>query len=123
MQMAPSNSPENADGSENLKKWGFHPAPMIDSMLDMQKQSLEYAAELSQAFITRAQSESKLATDLVSKLAAARSVPESACAWQECIQKQMQLNAEDALRLLDQNKRLMEVGADLLSNGGSGTAT
>jgi len=92
-------------------------------MIDMQKQVLEYAAELNQVWTTRAQSESKLATDLVSKLAAARSIPDVASAWQECMQRQMQLNAEDARQLLDQNKRFMQVGAEVFSNGGVNITT
>lgn len=105
------------------KPWGFHPAPMLDSMVDMQKQMFEYAAELSQVWTTRAQSESELATNFATKLANARSIPEAMSAWQECVQQRIQLNADDAQRLFDQNRRFIQVGADLLSNGGIGTTS
>ena len=120
--MTQSQSSEHAK-KDKFRTWSIHPAPMIDAMIDLQKQVLEYAAELNQVWTTRAQSESKLATDLAGKLAAARSIPEAASAWQECMQQQMQLNAEDARQLLDQNKRIMQVGAELFSNGGTSLTT
>lgn len=121
--MTQSHSSEHTGKSGKLKYWGIHPAPMIDSMIDVQRQILEYAAELNQAWATRAKTESELATTLASKLAAARSVPDAAAAWQECFQQQMQLNAEDARRLMEQNQRFMRVGADIFTNGGAAGMT
>lgn len=116
--MTQSHSSENPGKTNKAKYWGIHPAPMIDSMIDVQRQFLEYAAELNQAWATRAKTESELATALAGRLAAARSVPDAAAAWQECLQRQMQLNAEDARRLVEQNQRFMRVGADIFTNGG-----
>lgn len=121
--MAKSSSTERVNGPETFKTWGFHPAPMIDSMLDLQKQSLEYIAELNQSLMTRAQYESKLAADLVSKLVAARSIPEATSAWQECMQQQMQMNTDDVRRLLERNEQFMRVGAELFSDSGLNITT
>jgi hypothetical protein len=121
--MTQSKSNEDSSKPGNVPQWSIHPAPMIDSMIDMQKQVLEYAVELNQAWTTRAQAESKLATDFASKLASARSIPDAVSLWQECLQRQMQLNAEDAMRLMDQNQRLMRVGTEIFSNSGGSVAT
>lgn len=118
-----THSSEHSAKSGRSRQSGMHSAPMVDSMLDLQKQVFEYAAELNQVWTTRAQCESKLATDLAGKLAAARSIPEAASAWQECLRQQMQFNADDARRILDQNKRFMQVGTDLFTNGGAGVTT
>lgn len=101
------------------KQSGFHPAPFVDSIIDLQKQALEYAAELNQVWTARAQSESKLVTDLMAKLAGARSIPDAASAWQECLQRQIQLNAEDTRRLLEQNRKFMRMSAEAFTNGGA----
>ena len=98
---------------------GIHPAPMIESILDMHRQLLEYAVELNQACMTRAQAESTLAMDLAAKLAAARSVPDAASAWHNCMKRQWQLNGEDARRLMEQNRRIMQVGAEIVATGGT----
>ena len=94
----------------------FHPAPFIDSMIDAQRQALEYAIELSEVWAVRAKSESELATTLFGKLAGARSIPDAASAWQECIQRQLQLNTEDARRLIEQNQRFFRAGQEILSS-------
>jgi len=116
--MTQSHSSEQSGKANKTKYWGVHPAPMIDSMIDAQRQLLEYAAEINQVWAARAKTESDLASALAGKLAAARSVPDAAAAWQECFQQQMHLNAEDARRLMEQNQRLMRVGAEIFSNGG-----
>ncbi len=110
------SSSEHAGRSKHSR---FHPALFVDSMIDLQKQALEYAAELNQVWTARAQSESKLVTDLITKLAGARSVPDAASAWQECLQRQIQLNAEDTRRLLEQNNRFIRMSAEVLTNGGA----
>ena len=117
--MTQSAANNDASKSGQFNQWGMHSAPFIDSMVDLQKQMLEYAVEMNQVWTTRVQSESVLVTDLVAKLAAARSVPDAATAWQSCMQRQMQLNAEDARRLLDHNERFMRVGAEIFANGGT----
>jgi len=117
--MTQQHSPENAGKTNKSRSWGIHPAPMIDSLIDVQRQFLEYAAEVNQAWAARAKTESELATTLAAKLAAARSVPDAAAAWQECLQQQMQLNAEEARRLLEQHQRFMRVGAEIFRNGGA----
>ncbi len=116
------SSSEHA-GRGKSKPAGFHPAPFVDSMIDLQRQALEYAAELNQVWTARAQSESKLVTDLMTKLAGARSIPDAASAWQECLQRQIQLNAEDTRRLLEQNQKFMRMSAEVFTNGGAAVST
>lgn len=88
-------------------------------MIDLQKQALEYAAELGQVWMARVHSESKLVTDLMTKLAGARSIPDATSAWQECLQRQIQLNAEDTRLLFEQNEKFMRMTAEVFTNGGA----
>ena len=71
----------------------------------------------------RVQSGVTLASELVGKLAAARSVPEAAAAYQECMTRHMELFAEDGRRMVADSEKLMRVGARLFSNGSPGFTT
>jgi hypothetical protein len=88
-------------------------------MIELQKQALEYATEISQVWTARAQSESKLVADLMTKLAGARSIPDAASAWQECLQRQIQLNTDDTRRLLEQNEKFMRRSTEMFTSGGA----
>ena len=117
---------EQAAGAADARKlWEFNAVPYADAMMDLQRQLLEYTAEFNQIWATRAQSEQKLVADLIEKLAAAKSAPEAASAWQNCLQQQMQLYADDAKRYLDQHQKFMRAGADLFAGNGAmaGTGT
>jgi hypothetical protein len=90
---------------------------------EMQKEFLDTLEEINRAWLARAQSGVTLASELVGKLAAARSVPEAAAVYQECMTKQMELLAEDGRRLVADSEKLMRVGARLFSNGSPGFTT
>jgi hypothetical protein len=84
---------------------------------------LDTLEEINRAWVARAQSGVTLASELVSKLAAARSVPEAAAAYQECMTRHMELFAEDGRRMVADSEKLMRVSARLFSNGSPGFTT
>jgi hypothetical protein len=93
-----------------------------EAMVAAQAEFLDRLREINQLWFERAKSEVELATELAAKLAHARSVPESATAYQEWATRRMQLALEDGQRLFADSVKLMETSARLFSSGGTGGA-
>lgn len=89
----------------------------LAAIVEMQKAFFDTLESMNQAWIERAKSEATLASELVTKLTSARSVPETASAYQECLGKRMDLLADDSRRLLSEGQRFMNLGAQFLTNG------
>jgi hypothetical protein len=89
----------------------------IAAMVELQKEFLETIEAMNQAWFERAKTEANLASELVTKLTAARSVPETANAYQECMTKRMDMLADDGRRIFADSQKFMHLGARLLSNG------
>ncbi len=113
----------------NDDTWGLHVPNLVPgelaeigkkrlaAMIEMQKAFFDTLESMNQAWIERAKSEATLASELVTKLTSARSVPETASAYQECLGKRMDLLADDSRRLLSDGQRFMTLGAQFLTNG------
>ena len=65
---------------------------------------------MNREWVSRIQSEAKLASDFVTKLIAARSIPDAASALQECATRQFEMFTEDSRRLLADSQKLIETG-------------
>jgi Phasin protein len=89
----------------------------IEDLVDLQTELLERLQETNRNWFDRVQAEVNLASQLATKLTAARSIPETATAYQEWGSRRMNMAAEDAQHLLADAQRFMETGARLLSNG------
>lgn len=95
----------------------------LEAATEMQKEFLDTIEAMNRAWLARTQSEVTLASELVGKLAAARSIPDAATACQECMSRQMEIFAEDSRRMLADSEKLMRAGARLFSNGSPGLTT
>ena len=93
----------------------------LAAMVEMQKAFFDTIESMNQAWFERAKSEATLASELVTKLTAARSVPETASVYQECLGKRMDLLADDSRRLLSDGQRMVNLGARFLANGANGS--
>jgi len=97
----------------------------LEVMVEMQKELLATIEEINQAWFSRAKSEATIASELVSKLTSARSVPETTTAYQECMGKHLDMFAEDSRRLLADSQKFFQLGTRFFMNGsatnGSGT--
>jgi hypothetical protein len=82
-----------------------------------QNELLEKLQDVNRSWFDRIQSEASLASEFVTKLTAARSIPETATIYQEWARRRMEMAAEDAKRLLADGQKFMETGVRLLSNG------
>ena len=94
-----------------------------EAVATMQAELFKEFQEISQYWTGRAKTEADLASELISKLTAARSVPEIAKAYQEWASRRMQMVLEDGQRLFADSFRLTETTAQLFSNGGAGKGT
>jgi hypothetical protein len=88
-----------------------------EQMFKLQAEFSKYLQEASKAWLARLQSESSLASQLASELAAARSLPETTTAWQHWTKRRIELFAEDSRRLLADTEKLMETGGRMLGKG------
>ncbi len=95
----------------------------VAAMADMQKELMTCIEETYRGWLERAQSEADAAAELVSKLTAARSVPDSAAAWQEWMTRRMDMLADDGRRFAQDGQKFMTASTRLLSNGWTGAST
>ena len=87
------------------------------AMLNMQKEILEAYDQASRAWLARVKSEVDLWSQLAAKVAATRSAPEVAHAYQECVAQRMQMASEDGQRLSEDCQKVMGKITRSLSNG------
>jgi hypothetical protein len=65
-----------------------------------QQELLELLQQASRAWLDRAQSEAALWSELSTKLAGVRTIPEALKMYSECVTRQLSMSAEDSKRLL-----------------------
>ena len=99
-----------ADGAAKFPILEFIPA-----MMDMQREAFEGLEQVNRDWLAWMESEARLSSDFASKLIEARSVPDTAAAWQACVTRQFELLAENGLRFFADGQKLMETGTRYLS--------
>ncbi len=104
--------------AEQLFELGRRPS---EATLDLQRDLLDTSAQFGRAWISRAHKEMELWSQLVSNVAASRSVPEALAAYQECMSQQVQLAMDDGLRFIEDYQGLTAKLTRSLSMGNSGT--
>jgi len=77
----------------------------LEACIGMQKGMLDALGEFNHDWSERAAAEVQLVSNLANNLAAARSVPEAAAAYQEWMSRRMEMLAEDGRRLLSGRTR------------------
>jgi len=73
--------------------------------------------ETNRHWLDRVQAEANLASEFVSKITAARSIPDAMTAYQEWGGKRLEMMAEDTKHLLENTQKYMQTSARLLANG------
>jgi len=68
---------------------------------------------MNRAWLARARSGVTLASELVGKLATARTIPDAAAACQECMNRQMEMFAENSRQMFADSEKLIRAGAPL----------
>lgn len=88
----------------------------LEELIQFQSQMFQEGQANNRHLIDRIQSEASLMTEFASRLAAARSVPDTITACQEWAGRRMTLASEDTQYLLAEGQKVVEAGARLLSN-------
>ena len=88
-----------------------------ESIFATQRELLDSLQQMNDSWFTRAKSEADLATTLVGKLAAARSLPDVTGAYRDWLALRLEKYVEDSNQVLLDVQRFFETGAGLLRNG------
>ena len=112
----------NLNRAENVSRPDSMPVELtairkkqIEGLVAMQTELIKRFQEANQNWFERAQSEANLASDFAVKLTEARSIPETATAFQEWASRHNEMAADDAKRILAEGQKFMETGTRLLS--------
>jgi hypothetical protein len=107
----PKSRAGEGNGAANFPIPDFLPA-----MMDMQREVFEGLEQVNRDWLAWLESEvKKLSSDFASKLTEARSLPDTATAWQACATRQFELLAENGLRFFADGQKLIETGTRYLS--------
>jgi len=82
-----------------------------------QSELLDKFQETHQQWLDRIEAETNLASELASKLTAARSLPDAMTACQEWGNRRFEMMTEDTKHLFDDTQQFMRTGVRLLSTG------
>ena len=115
--------------SYDIHKSTYSSAPgFVPGLGEMGRRSFAAAAEVQDTlfdtvqdmngtWLAHAQSEIDLASELLEELTAARSIPDVAAAWQQCMSRRMDMVADDVGRIFAHGEKLLRAGARVFSNG------
>ncbi len=109
-----------AAGAEPLMRRGRE---QTAATLKIQKDVLDAYEEASRAWLARVQSEVALWSELATKLAATRSIPEALDATRESVAQRMQMVADDGKRLSAECQDIIGKITKSLSPGWPGAST
>jgi hypothetical protein len=88
---------------------------MEEEIAEAQAEFFRYVHSSTQFWIDRMEAEADLVSEFRTKLAAARSFPDTASSVQECTKRQMEMLAEDSKRLFDDSQKFAQIMARFLS--------
>jgi hypothetical protein len=79
----------------------------FDTMMGLQKEILDAVYDINQQWIVGINAEATLASELFTKLAAARSIPHVVSACQDCGSRQLEILAEQSRGLMAAGERIV----------------
>ena len=89
----------------------------VEALMEIQQNLFDVFQEINQAWFDRARSAATIHSELIAKLSTARTVPETADAYQQCMGKRMEMMVEDGRRLLADSQKIVDLGTKFLTNG------
>jgi hypothetical protein len=87
----------------------------LQALFDAQSKLVDTLPALSRDWMSCAQAERELSSELMAKLSAARTLPESARAYQEWLSRRIDMFADETRMLFDDTQKLVDVGARLFA--------
>ena len=94
-----------------------HVREQTEAMTDLQKNLLVTCEEIGEEWASRLQYEAGLWSELMGKLAAARSAPDFVGAYSDCLSRRLRMVGDDSQRLGEHYQRMTQHVADALSDG------
>ena len=89
----------------------------VEQLMEIQRELFDVFQDINQAWFERLRSAATINSELIARLTSARSVPETADAYQQCVGKRMEMLVEDGRRLLADSQKIVNVGSKFLTNG------
>ena len=89
----------------------------IEDCVNAQAELFDNLQASNKQWLARMQSEARLASEFVSRLSAARSIPDTLSACQEWSSRHFEMMAEDGKHFLSDVQKFMKAGSRALSNG------
>jgi hypothetical protein len=118
--------PQKATSTEQMPGFLSFPALMgvgsdrLQATLDTQKEFFAACEEASRAWLDRIRRETELTAELTAQLGGCKSIADVAAAYQEWVQRHMQLLGEDGQKLMSESQKLAGAYARMFTNGFSG---
>ena len=88
-----------------------------EAITGLQRDLLMTCEEIGEEWTSRLQSEVALWSDLIGKLASARSAPECVHAYSDCLSQRLQMAEDDSRRVVEDYQRVAQKVSDALNNG------
>jgi hypothetical protein len=95
----------------------------LEALFEAQSRLVDTLPALSREWISYAKAERELSSDLIAKLAAARSIPESARVYQDWLGRRIDMLADETRSLLADTEMLLDAGARLFAIDVAGRAS
>ncbi|HLH95909.1 MAG TPA: phasin family protein [Xanthobacteraceae bacterium] len=92
----------------------------IETMMGMQRGFLGAMQELNHQWVSGFNAETALASEFFAKLAEAKSIPDAAIACQGCVNRQMEIFAENSRQMMAASEKYMP---QLFGNGSGAAST
>ena len=89
----------------------------VETLMEIQQELFDVFQEINQAWFDRVRSAATLNSELITKLTSARTMPETADAYQQCVGKRMEMLVEDGRRLIADSQKIVNVGSKFLTSG------
>ena len=94
-----------------------------ENFAKIQKELNDFLEETNRHWIARANSEAEFASELMTKLTNARSIPDAAAVYQEWITQRMQRLAEDNQKIFSDSQKFLTACTKLAAGGVGGPST
>jgi hypothetical protein len=79
----------------------------VEAMVDVQKEFIRATEELNREWVERLRAEAELATELASKLTAAKSIPDTVGIYQEWMKRRVEMLASDMQKFTSLTARFL----------------
>ena len=88
-----------------------------ENFAKIQKELNDFLEETNRHWIARAKSEAEFASELMTKLSNARSIPDAAAVYQEWVTQRMQRLAEDNQKILSDSQKFLTACTKIAAGG------